>query len=206
MTLPLWASFASIVVALIQPLQHALNHHMPPIKGFLNSVGDCSIPVTLVVLGAYFYLPPVRTEERERSEAGDDLNSLDDEERSLLPINKGKNYGAHGIPEAGLGIPGSAAAVDVGFSDNNPRSPLPTNTRFMSSLRRIHSSFIKRPATTTVAITPGETKTVFVAIFSRMILTPIIVLPLIAELAMYKVHRIFQEFVFVFLFLRMKSY
>ncbi|EEB94359.1 hypothetical protein MPER_06839 [Moniliophthora perniciosa FA553] len=29
--------------------------HMQPIKGALTSAGNCSIPVTLIVLGAYFY-------------------------------------------------------------------------------------------------------------------------------------------------------
>ena len=57
MTVPLWASLLSLVVACIPPLQHALDEHVQPIKGALNQACNCSIPLTLVVLGAYFYIP-----------------------------------------------------------------------------------------------------------------------------------------------------
>lgn len=55
MTAPLWAAILSLVVACIPPLQHALDEHMRPVKGAINAAGNCSIPVTLVVLGAYFW-------------------------------------------------------------------------------------------------------------------------------------------------------
>ncbi|KAA1474487.1 hypothetical protein DENSPDRAFT_804202 [Dentipellis sp. KUC8613] len=58
MTAPLWASLFSIIVALIRPLQHSLEVHLFPVKGAVGQLGNCSIPVTLVVLGAYFYHPP----------------------------------------------------------------------------------------------------------------------------------------------------
>jgi len=58
LTPPLWASIISLVVALIQPLQHALEVHMHPLQGAITQAGNCSIPVTLVVLGAYFHRPP----------------------------------------------------------------------------------------------------------------------------------------------------
>jgi auxin efflux carrier family protein len=60
MTVPLWAALLSLIVALAQPLQHALKEHMQPVKGALESAGNCSIPVTLIVLGAYFYATPQR--------------------------------------------------------------------------------------------------------------------------------------------------
>lgn len=55
MTVPLWAALASLIVACIQPLQHLLEVHMQPVKFALTSAGNCSIPLTLIVLGAYFY-------------------------------------------------------------------------------------------------------------------------------------------------------
>ncbi|KAF4583555.1 Auxin efflux carrier [Pleurotus pulmonarius] len=55
MTVPLWAALASLIVACIQPLQHLLEMHMQPVKFALTSAGNCSIPLTLIVLGAYFY-------------------------------------------------------------------------------------------------------------------------------------------------------
>ena len=62
MTPPLWASVLSLVVALIQPLQHLLGVQMRPIRDAITQAGDCSIPLTLVVLGAYFHHPPEKSE------------------------------------------------------------------------------------------------------------------------------------------------
>ena len=62
MTPPLWASVLSLVVALNQPLQHVLGVHMRPIRDAITQAGDCSIPLTLVVLGAYFHHPPEKSE------------------------------------------------------------------------------------------------------------------------------------------------
>ncbi|KAG6876192.1 hypothetical protein C0993_005036, partial [Termitomyces sp. T159_Od127] len=58
MTPPLWAALLSVVVACTRPVQHLLEAHWLSVKGALGSAGNCSIPLTLVVLGAYFYTPP----------------------------------------------------------------------------------------------------------------------------------------------------
>jgi predicted permease len=58
MTVPLWAALASLLVACIRPIQHAMEWHMQPVKGAVTVAGNCSIPLTLVVLGAYFYPTP----------------------------------------------------------------------------------------------------------------------------------------------------
>jgi hypothetical protein len=71
MTPPLWASVASLVVALYQPLQHFIGSHLKPIRGAITQAGDCSIPLTLVVLGAYFHRAP----EKSRLPPSDDLES-----------------------------------------------------------------------------------------------------------------------------------
>ncbi|TIB37909.1 hypothetical protein E3P86_01988 [Wallemia ichthyophaga] len=54
MTPPLWAAFVSLVIALIRPLQNALDK-ATPLRGAIKSAGNVSVPLTLVVLGAYFY-------------------------------------------------------------------------------------------------------------------------------------------------------
>ena len=59
MTAPLWAALLSLVVAFIDPLKHALEHHMQPVNGAINTAGKCAIPLTLVVLGAYFHDPQI---------------------------------------------------------------------------------------------------------------------------------------------------
>ena len=61
MTPPLWASVASLVVALYQPLQHFIGY-LRPFRGAVAQAGDCSIPLTLVVLGAYFHRVPEKSE------------------------------------------------------------------------------------------------------------------------------------------------
>ncbi|CAO1618001.1 unnamed protein product [Parajaminaea phylloscopi] len=53
MTAPLWAAVLSLVVALIQPLQRFLDS-IEPLVGALQTSGACSIPLTMIVLGAYF--------------------------------------------------------------------------------------------------------------------------------------------------------
>ena len=55
--LPLRASILSLIVACVAPLQSALER-IAPVKGALGAAGNCSIPLTLVVLGAYFYSEP----------------------------------------------------------------------------------------------------------------------------------------------------
>ncbi|KAK7030531.1 auxin efflux carrier [Favolaschia claudopus] len=112
MTAPLWASLASILVACITPLQLAFVEHMHPVKTALSSAGNCSIPTTLVVLGAYFYVPP---------------SSGDDSAGEKPDMN---------------GPPGAAEML--------------------------------RPTY------PGETKAVIISVVSRMLLTPLLMLPLMA--------------------------
>jgi predicted permease len=130
MTAPLWAALASIVVACVAPLQHLFKDHMHPVKGALTNAGNCSIPTTLIVLGAYFYPPP--------------------------PENA---------------------------------SPLLDSGREKTTGRRLSE---KKPAAY-----PGETKTVVIAIVSRMIVTPLLVLPLMALCAKFDWQIVFEECVFL---------
>jgi auxin efflux carrier family protein len=71
MTPPLWASVISVVVALCQPLQHFIGSYLWPVRGAITQAGNCSIPLTLVVLGAYFHRP----QERSKLPSSDDLES-----------------------------------------------------------------------------------------------------------------------------------
>lgn len=64
MTMPLFAALASIIVAITPPLQHFLDERVHPVKAFLTAAGNCSIPVTLIILGAYFYQEPQGADER----------------------------------------------------------------------------------------------------------------------------------------------
>jgi len=149
MTVPLWAALLSVIVACVQPFQHALQDHMKPVKGALNSAGNCSIPFTLLVLGAYFY--PAPKEETKDSQ---------------LEATKTKTKKHH---HRSL-----AKSIKHMFKDGK--------RRFNES--RKEAAAQRRP---------GETKTIVISVVSRMIITPILLLPLMAVGAKYDVQAVFAE-------------
>ncbi|KAH9478161.1 putative transporter [Psilocybe cubensis] len=57
MTVPLYAALLSLIVALTPPLQYALEHNevLRPVNGAIGTCGKCAVPITLVVLGGYFW-------------------------------------------------------------------------------------------------------------------------------------------------------
>lgn len=136
MTAPLWAAAASLIVACIPSIQHAAEHHMQPIKGAITSAGQCSIPLTLIVLGAYFYPTPSEDKNITTTRHGSLLDSF----KFCFGLN-----GAEPQPE-----------------------------RY-----------------------PGETKTVIISVVSRMFITPLIMLPLMAICAKSGIHNAFSEYVFI---------
>lgn len=116
MTVPLWAAAASIIVALIQPLQYALDVHVQWIKGSLSAAGDCSIPLTLVVLGAYFYTPSeTPTDDQGMTVDGESGNTT---VRSPN-LTQAKGYGSFMNNRCGKLVDGS----------NSQKAPRPGETR-----------------------------------------------------------------------------
>ncbi|THU93630.1 hypothetical protein K435DRAFT_669909 [Dendrothele bispora CBS 962.96] len=146
MTVPLWAALASIIVACAQPLQHALEMHMQPVKGALTSAGNCSIPVTLIVLGAYFY--PESKEGSTQTTNGTSPSLLD-------------------------------SIRDIFKKDHHHRQGRVERTRKQNNNR------------------PGETKTVAIAVMSRMIVTPVLLLPLMAVAKYSDMHALVDDPIFV---------
>ncbi|WFC94128.1 hypothetical protein MBRA1_000760 [Malassezia brasiliensis] len=69
MTVPLWAAVASFIVALTPPLQRTIVS-MTSLVGALQQLGGCSIPLTILVLGAYFSADIGATPEQEPSDDG----------------------------------------------------------------------------------------------------------------------------------------
>ncbi|KDN50099.1 hypothetical protein RSAG8_01435, partial [Rhizoctonia solani AG-8 WAC10335] len=144
MTIPMYAAVASLIVACVPPMQHALDKHMQPVKGALLNAGSCSIPVTLIVLGAYFYRPKEGTSE------GDQVAS-------------------------GRPVSASSSTTLVGNWRDNFR---------LRSLTKGSEDATKYP---------GETKTVFIAVLSRMVITPLVLLPLMAVFTTFDIHALFVE-------------
>ncbi|KAI9433477.1 auxin efflux carrier [Lactarius indigo] len=90
MTPPLWASVLSLIVALNQPLQHVLGVRLRPIRDAISQAGDCSIPLTLVVLGAYFHRPPDKSELPSSGLNGQQQASLVGSLRRLFRLGRWK--------------------------------------------------------------------------------------------------------------------
>ncbi|SGY44110.1 BQ5605_C001g00117 [Microbotryum silenes-dioicae] len=127
MTVPLWAALLSLVVACIPPLQWALNEAEPlkSLVGTLTSVrhaiknaGNCSVPITLVTLGAYFYRPSAPT---------------------------------------------------------SPSDPKLTFWERLNPFRKLTAAERRERRRTS---SPGETRTVLVAVLSRMIIVPALLIPI----------------------------
>jgi auxin efflux carrier family protein len=129
MTVPLWSALLSLLVACIEPLKHALLNHLQPVNFAIANAGKCSVPLTLVVLGAYFYVPDEST----------------------------------------------------------------TTRTFMQMLRDMWHRKNALSQENQIKPNPGETKTVFLSVASRMIITPLILIPGMALATKNNWHEVLQE-------------
>jgi predicted permease len=141
LTPPLWASLISLFVALCRPVQHVLEVHLHPVQGAITHAGNCSIPITLVVLGAYFYRPPIKPETSPSDTRGRRKASFTSSFREIFRL-KGRE------------------------EDRRPGSSHRTKS---------------------------EGRTIFVSIFARMVVVPLIFLPLMAIGALRDHPPVFQE-------------
>ncbi|KAN0131954.1 Auxin efflux carrier [Lactarius tabidus] len=142
LTPPLWASLISLAVALNRPVQHLLEVHLHPVQGAITQAGNCSIPITLVVLGAYFYRPAEKDES----------------------------------------VPSSA---------NSWRSAS------FASMFRLKAREEESRSRVQQRAGRGEGRTIFVAIFARMVVVPAIFLPFMAIGALRNHPPVFQDPVFI---------
>ncbi|GAA5943451.1 uncharacterized protein JCM15063_006475 [Sporobolomyces koalae] len=159
MTVPLWAALLSLVVACIPPLQHTLNK-AEPIKAAIRSAGACSVPVTLITLGAYFYVPsePATTSMLQTPESPDVLASSSGQARTDTEPR--------------------AHALRKSFSTQlleRLKSPFSRSTTSLSSAARRENS--------------GANRTIIVAVLSRMIIVPLALVPLFGYYAYKTVNR-----------------
>ena len=153
MTAPLWAASASLMVATIPVLQHWLQFHGTAVSNAISSAGNCSIPITLVVLGAYFYPQPLEAQT---------------------------TYLASDVPNMTTSD-SSASALSL---------PL---LRALQCLSTREAQSNQSIALTRYHYRKGETKTVIIAILSRMVLTPVVLIPLLAFHAKYGFTAVFEE-------------
>ncbi len=257
MTAPLYAAVISLVVAVIPPLQKFVDS-LEPVVGALETAGACSIPLTMVVLGAYFVADASAVKEAQRQGSGSTIpkvvspsapagdgsmdiagpqptapgngEDVDDPwRRTSLESNSasGENTLVNGkdTKRKGLGSwmgrnpwnSASSASSNGGGSDieegrltDEPasfapaRSPSPgvgadvdeasrnADLNSRNSAGRYQNALTKQTSQTNM-----EHRTIFVAISSRMILTPLLLLPLVAWYAMTTGSNVMDDPVFV---------
>ena len=165
MTPPMWAGIASLVVACIRPIQYVIEAHLSPVRGALTAAGNCSIPLTLLVLGGYF----------NAGKGGADFQQLqptDHDEDATPRPGEDSHYGLRGLAR-----PMSEATL-VG-----------TWSRAWEGLKiKVVRTTPKKPM-----MKKGETATVFVSVMSRMIITPMLLMPVCVLLTKYATHDVFDE-------------
>lgn len=160
-TAPTWAALLSLIVACTPSLQHVMTEHMQPVKKALSAAGACSIPLTMIVLGAYFHVEPVEKE-----------GLLGQLKRLMRRKNARESSLVRRVRDM---VEGHQLPQETGERIKGPHAMRPPP----------HDAF------------PGETRTVVVAVVSRMILTPLVLLPLLTLLLASGATEVFADPVFV---------
>ncbi|CAO1616651.1 unnamed protein product [Sympodiomycopsis kandeliae] len=203
MTAPLWAAVMSLIVALIGPLQ-AFIDSLEPLVGALQTAGACSIPLTMVVLGAYF------VEEKQAVDSvqgGVQQQSSTTESsghyapRTASPIQSDDRDGdrqAWGTESSSTVANDSSGSLSWmknpwSSADSNARSRSNSGTTPVAStggslnLTPQHRSPGANGRSTAIGAkdhksseSRQETKTIAVSIAARMVITPLILIPALA--------------------------
>ncbi|KAG6896369.1 hypothetical protein C0992_008738, partial [Termitomyces sp. T32_za158] len=182
MTPPLWAALLSVIVACTRPVQHLLEAHWLSVKGALGAAGNCSIPLTLVVLGAYFYAPPAEPCAHKTHGCG------------CCGGGRGRGKGR---------ARGRWWNVDVrGFLGIRQPIMLPADPEHVdpypcTGAGTAASGIIGAAREGSKHARTGETRTVVIAVLSRMVLTPVILMPLLVLSAKFDWQRVFDDPVFM---------
>ncbi|KAG8927312.1 hypothetical protein FRC01_007686 [Tulasnella sp. 417] len=178
MTVSMWAALLSLIVAPVQPFQHALQDHIQPVKEALIAAGKRSIPVTLVVLGVYFYTPPPENSTPEvvaTRPPPTTAAARAEEDDGDARRRSGSHWSSSELSTATCRT--TAKRSSCGSVDTKKlRSPTTSKRELREPLAR-----------------KGEGRAVFVAIVSRMLLAPALVLPAVAALAYWDLQRVTDE-------------
>ncbi|KAF8339861.1 uncharacterized protein EI90DRAFT_3151297 [Cantharellus anzutake] len=197
MTVPMYAALSAFIVALIPPLQYVLKEEVPPVRGFLTSTGACTIPITLLTLGAYFHdEPPLKKLPSSGELSTSPTLTCDDRvadgprifqshtessDRSWLHSQEDEYLegGHESLSQVGWGP--AIATRSAGLWKNA------LGQRFGG----IGRETLGRERQ------PGESTSVIVSCLARMVITPSILLPAMAALSSYNAHALFEDPVFV---------
>lgn len=248
MTAPLYAALFSLIVAVIPPL-HNFVDSLEPVVGALETAGACSIPLTMVVLGAYFVADAEAVRKAGTSiakvvppsaPAGDGSTSATGPQPTMAPATGVEQHDdpwrrasvesneatlVQGKPNKRAGLAswmaknpwnsnasssshGASSDLEDARITHEPgsytTSPLPSplfprdeaqvNTDLNSrhSAGRFQNALAKQSSASRM-----ETRTIAVAISARMLLTPLILLPLVAWYATATASNVMDDPVFV---------
>lgn len=129
----------------------------------IRSAGSCSVPITLVTLGAYFYAPSAA--------AAADTSPLRREDQELPP--RGWKRYARKVARA-VKTPFVATATSLNSVTGADTDPNP-----IDESREVATSTAEQKR----RATRNENLTIFVAVISRMVVVPLVLIPLFAYYA-----------------------
>ena len=130
-----YAALLSLIVACIPPLQSWLDQ-LTPVRGAIKSAGNCSVPITLLVLGSYFVAES---------------------------------------PDASM----SQGRASRRKSKHHQRQ-VSTSERLKRSISALFKNNATKEGDDNGDVTPsrpGEGRTIFVSVVSRMIVAPLVLIP-----------------------------
>jgi predicted permease len=202
MTMPLYAATISLIVALIPPLQKALGS-IEPLVGAIETAGACSIPLTMVVLGAYFYqeadlttATPSGMQTTNTPASNGDLPKQSSASwmsnpwsRSNSSKNSSRNGSVSGYTEEGVDVTAEDPIAQRNTQRNAGRNSCWPRSSQDTTLSPVERKQQKQ--------TRMERRTIAVAIGSRMILTPLVLIPLLAWYALATSGDVMDDPVFV---------
>lgn len=179
MTVPLWAALFSFLVALVPPLQHLLES-VEPVKGALKQAGQCSIPLTILVLGAFFFedspgpvgMPPISQDMPDHASVPS-LQFVQHAQDAAVAASETGTVAAAAVPAAAL------ASAAMPHENTAP-------------LEHAAAESVSAPDKNTYTW-----RTIWAAVLSRMIITPILVLPILAYICLHSGHSVVDDPVFI---------
>lgn len=218
MTMPLYAALISLIVALIPPLQAVISS-IEPLVGALETAGACSIPLTMVVLGAYFYqeADPKTNDVKATTPSDSNAQTSGPSSRNASTDTAWRHSGGEESANATLVDVSDTKRKSIPFMRNPWKTPSASGANstngstngddYSEAGEGDDSSRRSSNASRRSILSPQERKekhketmerrTIAVAIASRMFLTPILLLPLLAWYAIATRFNVVDDPVFI---------
>lgn len=195
MTAPLWAAILSLGVALVPPVQRLLSS-IGPLRGALDQCGACSIPLTLVALGAYFveHKPPPPAQPIDHNHDNPQTHAPS---ARTSPTVGGD---AHLTVPTSRGPSRPESVASTAYADSESSGAGARLKRLGWSWRRTGAIRLEdedRPREQTKWGMSESARTIAAAIGARMIVCPLILIPPMAYIAIKTRNNVMDDPVFL---------